>query len=437
VTSNTDLNLSFKSAGIVRRISIKVGDKVKSGQLLANLDQKDQLAALTSARGSLAAANANYQKVVDGSSSEEVAVAQVGLDNAKSQQNLLVDNAYRTYLNSTLEAIPDTGNTSTFIPTVTGTYTGTQEGTYKVTRTYGSTFSVAGLESISKTNYDPYLPTPLGTKGLYLTFASSEHVPTGNEWVVEIPNRRASDYVTNFNAWQSALKNRDATIAAAQANLDLAKAMARPADLEAARAQILSAQGSVLSAQAAVEATEIRAPSDGTVTKIDVKVGEVASSLTPVVVLQDVGNLYLEADVSEANIAEVKIGQTVEVTFDALSSDNKYVATVSSVDPASTVVSGVVNYRVKALLDRVEEIKPGMTANMSILTGEKANVLAVPVRAVLAHDGKKYVRVVTDPKTKAFQEQEVATGFEADGGLVEITSGISAGQEIVTFIDSK
>jgi multidrug efflux pump subunit AcrA (membrane-fusion protein) len=75
-----------------------------------------------------------------------------------------------------------------------------------------------------------------------------------------------------------------------------------------------------------------------------------------------------------------------------------------------------------------------MTANISILVAQKDKVLAVPLRAVISKDGKKVVRVINDPKKKTFDEKEVTTGLEADGGLVEITSGLSENQEVVTLI---
>ena len=87
--------------------------------------------------------------------------------------------------------------------------------------------------------------------------------------------------------------------------------------------------------------------------------------------MQDVGNLHVEADVSEANIASVQTGQSVDVTFDALGPDRHFSGTVLTVNPASTVVSGVVDYLVKASLPNIPDIKPGMTANMTILVGAK------------------------------------------------------------------
>ncbi len=447
VVSQTDLQLSFKTSGIVQRVNVKEGDKIKTGEILASLDQKDVSASLTSARGVLAQAEANYQKVLAGASSEDIALAQVTLDNAKSsleitkkQQQVLVDNAYSALLNSGLSAQAGSGNVGSVTATITGTYTGKDQGVYRIiinTTGSGLRFQVSGLE----TGEGPVdiTPQPLGTKGLYLQFSSTA-VPSNNVWTVSVPNNQASTYVTNYNAYQSALQTKDSavltaqnTVASAQAALDLKRAQARPADVQAAEAQILSAQGQVQAAQAAWENTVIRAPADGTITQVDVKVGELAQALKEALILQDVGNLHVEADVSEANIASLKTEQVVDITFDALGPDRHFSGVVQTINPGATVVSGVVNYKVKASISNLPEIKPGMTANMTILVSQKDNVLAVPQRAVIANGGKK-VRVIDDSKKKTYNEVEVKIGMEADGGMVEIVSGLSEGQEVVTYI---
>lgn len=452
VTSKTDLSLSFKTSGIVNNVNVKVGDKAKPGQILANLGQNDVAGQLTQAKGALAQAEANYQKVLDGSSDEEVFVAQVALDNAKasldntkSQQQVLVDNAYKTVLNSGLTAQAGSGNTTSVTAQVYGAYASTDQGSYKITIFPAGTnlqFQYTGLESGS--GLVSTTPQPLGKRGLYLSFSSSTGINTTDNWTVTIPNTQASTYVANYNAYQSALQTQQAsvsaaenTVAAAQANLDLKKAKARPADIQSAQAQVLTAQGQVQLAQANLENTIIRAPAGGTITSVDIKPGELATALKEAVILQDIDNLHIEANISEANIASIKPDQAVDVTFDALGTDRKFTAKVQSVDPASTLVSGVVNYKVTVGLDKLDEIKPGMTANVTILTAEKDDVLAVPLRAVITQDNKKYVRLITDTKTKTYQQKEVATGLEADGGLVEITNGLNQGQEVVTFIQSK
>jgi HlyD family secretion protein len=448
VVSGTDLHLSFKASGIVVRVSVKEGDKVKNGDVLATLDQKDQLASLTSARGSLAQAEANYQRVISGASNEDVAVTQVTLDNAKSslqttkeQQQVLVDNAFKTLLTGGLAAIPSSGNTSGVTATVTGSYTGTQQGSYKVSMYAtggGLHYQVSGLESGD--GLVDVTPQPVGTHGLYIQFSSAS-VPTNNSWVISIPNAQSSVYTANYNAYQSALQTQQAAVSSAQnavvsaqAALDLKKSQARPADVAAAQAQILSAQGQVQAAQASLENTIVRAPSGGTITQVDVKVGEQSSGLKEVMILQDVGNLHAEANVSEADIASLQQGQPVDYTFDALGSDRHFAGVVQTINPASTVVSGVVNYKITASLENIPDIKPGMTANMTVLVAKKDNVLAIPQQAIVNQNNKHYVRVIDDTKKKTYHQVEVKTGLQADGGLVEALSGVSEGQEIVTYI---
>jgi len=448
VVSSTDLELSFKSSGVVQRVNVKEGDKVKSGDILTTLDQKDQLASLTSARGSLASANANYQKVISGASSEEVTVAQVTLSNAKNvlentkkQQQVLVDNSYKALLNGSLSAIASSANSGSVAATVSGTYNGTEQGVYKISiyaTGNGLRFQVNGLESGD--GIVDSSPQPIGTRGLYILF-SSNSVPTNNIWTITIPNTQSPNYITYYNSYQSSIETQrsqvssaENSVAAAQAALDLRKAQARPADVQAAQAQILSASGQVQSAVSSLENTIIRSPANGTITQVDVKVGELASALKPLMVLQDVGNLHVEANVSEANIADLKTGQVVDITFDALGSDRHFTGVVQTVNPASTVISGVVNYKVVATIDAIQEVKPGMTANMSVLIDKKPSVLAVALRAVIVRDGKKFIRVIDDTKKKTYHEVEIKTGLEADRGLVEIISGVSEGTEVVTFI---
>jgi HlyD family secretion protein len=204
---------------------------------------------------------------------------------------------------------------------------------------------------------------------------------------------------------------------------------------------VLSAQGQVDAADAAVNNSIIVAPESGTITQVDIKVGEQATAMKEAIILQNISDLHAEADVSEANVASLQVGQPIDYTFDALGPDQHFAGKVLTVNPASTVISGVVDYLVKGSLDNVPAstqggpgIKPGMTANMTILVATKNGALAVPSTAIINNNNKQYVRVVTNDKNKTYKQVEVQTGLQADGGLVEITSGLSEGQEIITFM---
>ncbi len=448
VTSITDLALSFNASDVVSTIPVHVGDKVKKGQILATLNNRDELASLTTARGALALAKANYEKILEGATSEEIAIkevalssAQISLSNTKTTQDTLVANAYRALLNSTFEAVSSSNSSSVVTPpTISGTYTGTTEGIITIS-TYssgsGGYFTTTGLVSATgstSTNSN----VALGTSGLFISFPSGFNASAGIVWTITIPNTKAADYVTNLNAYNSALQTRDSAVATAQslvdqkqAELNLEKADARPVELAAADADILSAEGKYESASANYENTIIRAPADGTITVVDIKIGELATAQKAVITLQDVTDLYLEANINESNIANIKLGQPVKVTFDALPKDQIYNAVISSVDPGATIEDGIVNYKIKATLTDPVEIKPGMTANMTVIVFSKPKVLVVPQKSIIEKDGKTFVQTPINKKKGLTQDVAVTVGQTGDGNLVEVVSGISEGEEVV------
>ncbi len=239
---------------------------------------------------------------------------------------------------------------------------------------------------------------------------------------------------SQINSAQNQINSTKAALQQSEATLNQQKAKAQPADIDVAKAQLLSAQGSVEAAQANLNNTVLKAPADGTITQVNTKVGQQATAMQPVFVLQNVNALHAEAYVSEANVASLLIGQSVDYTFDSLGPDKHFAGKIMTIDPASTVISGVVNYLVKASLPNIPEIKPGMTVNMTILVATRENAVSVSSSAIINKNGEQYVRVIDDSKLKTYHEQKVETGLQADGGQVEILSGLSAGQEIVTLI---
>ncbi len=412
VVSSTDLSLGFEQSKMVSSIRVWVGAPVKKGDILANLSNGTERAAVSSARGSLLAAQARYKKVVEGSSNEQVKLAQVQLENAR-----------RTLLSEDLIAKPEDANdtaTAAITPTISGTYTGT-EGTYRLEldTIAQNLVRYSGLERGSFRASD-LVPQPLGTKGLFVKFPSGSIEQLSNAvWTITIPNIEGSAYIAN----KSSLDEK-------QAQLDLTRASAREADVDAALADVVVAQAGVDTAVAALEKTILRAPADGTITAVDIKIGEIAEVGKRAVALQDVSNLYLEANINESDIKSVALDQPVTVTFDAFPGDT-YQATVSSVDPAATIDDNVVNYKIKALLADIQTIKPGMTANLTIKTAEVPNVLVLPARTITIIDGKSTVQLVTDERRKKTVVHQIETGLKGDGNLVEIVSGINEGDRVL------
>ncbi|KKQ19098.1 MAG: Efflux transporter, RND family, MFP subunit [Candidatus Nomurabacteria bacterium GW2011_GWC2_36_9] len=436
VVSSTDLNLSFNGSGAVKSLRVKVGDKVKAGQVLATLEQGAELAALTSARGALAGAEARLKRTIEGSTSEEIALSEITLAQTKLTQDTLISNAYQNLLNSTPEAVPEDTSISHATPTISGTYNLGKEGKIYLKMylsSIGRSFHISGLTDGTGT-VDTVNPQPIGNSGLYIKFPEGATSDVSN-WIIEIPNKKASNYLANYNAYLAVKSQAQFAIDQRTAELAIKKSTARSSDIDLANADILSARGQLEAAVARYNNTVITAPLDGTITRIDIKIGELALAQKSAMILQDVSNIYLETNINEANIASLSLGMPVLITYDSFGTDRIFKGNITKIDPSSTLVSGVVNYKVTVSTEQVPDLRPGMTANMTIKVKEKAGVLAIPSRAIVTNDkGERTVRVITNPRKKKWKSVGVTTGIEGDGGMIEVLSGLSTGDEFVILI---
>ena len=441
VTSHTDLDLSFNKQGVVKTVSVEVGDKVRAGDVLATLDAGSEYALVTQARGSLAQAEAKKKSILEGASNEEITLAKVNLDtakkdyeNVKTEQETKVANAYSNLLNSTPEAISTNDNATIDPPTISGTYTLGKEGSLFITfHNAGNLyFSLSGLASGTGT-ISTTKPQPIGNTGLYI-LASSTADLNETTWVINIPNKKAAAYLTNQNAYQSALRTQESALSSAQSLIDqrtaelaVKQASARDSDVALADAEVLSAQGGLEKAQADYENNILRAPAPGTVTRVDIKIGELSDVHTPVVTVEDVDNLYVEADINESSISSLTIGQKVSITIDGLGTSRIFTGVVSHINPSSVTTDGIVNYKIKVSIDQHDpDIRPGMNAEITVIAFTKDNTISVPKAAVVEENGISYVNLITDLKKKKFVKKEVVLGETGDGNMVEVVSGLTS-----------
>lgn len=448
ITSKTDVSLSFKESGVISELPVTVGDRVKKGDVLAVLNQSFAKAKVTTARGALLAAEAKYQKT-DRSSKAEVDIAMrkyqkalSDLELGKTKQRLVVENAYRTLLSDSLVAVPDSTDDSTEAPIISGTYTGGIPGTYAIhlyasAANSGMSFRTAGLEDGYSGEVNTQNPVPLGSKGLYITFP--ETFSAGDVWIITIPNSLSVNYLANYTNYTEAVETEKSTIlsletelALAKSELELARSGGEKADTDLAYAEIISARGGLESAQAELENTVIRAPQDGTVTRIEGKLGEIIQAYASTITLQDIERLYVESEVNESDVARLSVGQPVTVSFDALPGSTA-TATIAEIDLSANTEGQVVNYKVLAQLSSTYGVRPGMTATMHIQTFEKKDALALPKAYIEYVEGKAFVRKIigeisNEPKTELV---EIITGASADGGLLEVVQGLRAGDVVL------
>ncbi len=174
----------------------------------------------------------------------------------------------------------------------------------------------------------------------------------------------------------------------AQSDFDTAetKYQEAVATLKAAEGNTLQTRGAYSQAQTNLKYSTIKSPVDGIVVSRNVDVGQTvaASFQTPTLftIAQDLTKMEIDTSVDEADISRVKVGQPVSFTVDAYP-ESHFVGKVTQIRNAPVVTQNVVTYVVVVGVDNKDlNLKPGMTANVSIETARKENVLRLPAAAL-------------------------------------------------------
>ncbi|MBN2257422.1 MAG: efflux RND transporter periplasmic adaptor subunit, partial [Anaerolineaceae bacterium] len=147
---------------------------------------------------------------------------------------------------------------------------------------------------------------------------------------------------------------------------------------------------------ATVNMQYIFAPFNGVVTMVNNKPGDQVRAGDPAIRLDDTAQLLVDVEISEVDINAIEVGQPVKLSFDAIM-DKAYDGIVLEVSRVGEMSAGVVNFTVKIGLTNADsDVKPGMTAAVTITTRQLENVLLVPNRAVRLVDGKRVVYILLD-----------------------------------------
>lgn len=172
----------------------------------------------------------------------------------------------------------------------------------------------------------------------------------------------------------------------------------------------------------------LKAPIDGVVAKVNKKVGEMVSSAeAPVELISP--HYEIEVDIPETDVAKLALNNSSTITLDAFGDDIKFAGKIISIDPASTEIQDVVYYKVKVAIDETDkQIKPGMTANVTVATALRENTLFAPSRSILTNDKGKYVRLLKNGQSV---ETPVKVGLKGDDGKTEILEGVNEGEEVI------
>jgi len=237
-------------------------------------------------------------------------------------------------------------------------------------------------------------------------------------------------------ASQTAVDIQKAGLDASKAALDLKKSGPRAVDVAPLRASVAQAQVAYEQAVNNLQNVEIIAPVDGTITDIGPNVGEQVSLNGPVVTMVGTQGYEVEANVPEADITKILTGQSVTTTLDAYGDDTQFTGAVTAKDPAETRIQDAIYYKIHVEIDPAgKEVKPGMTANVTVNTGDAKNALIIPLRAVRTKEdtGEKTVRILVNNQP---EERKIVIGLKGDEGRIEVTSGLNEGDQVIVADNS-
>ncbi|MEN6507887.1 MAG: efflux RND transporter periplasmic adaptor subunit [Smithella sp.] len=171
------------------------------------------------------------------------------------------------------------------------------------------------------------------------------------------------------------------------------------AQVKASEAQVEQTQAALSLAQTNLRYTQILSPVDGTVISRSIDVGQTvaASFQTPTLftIAQDLKKMQIDANIDEADIGRIKTNQPVTFTVDAYP-DMTFKGNVSEIRNSPTTIQNVVTYAVIVKVDNPElKLKPGMTANVSIVIDDKKDILRIPNAALRVKIMDKELRAVS------------------------------------------
>jgi len=405
VQPERSINLSPKTAGVLKSLLVQEGDRVKQGQILAYMDESNLRGQLTQAQGQLAAAEANLQKLRAGNRPEEIAQAQGQL--AEAQANL-----------QKLRA----GNRPEEIAQAQARLRNTQA-------------SLRQAEDDLRRNQE------LANAGAISLQTLNNARTTRDSAQAQMMEAQQALALAQAGSRQEDIAQAQAQVKQRQEALALAQAGSRSEDIAQARAQVMQAQGAVQNIQAQINDTVIRAPFDGVVTKkyadpgafvTPTTAGSAVSSATSSSILALASTNQVVADVAETNIPKLRLGQEVTIQADAYLGKT-FKGKVAQIAAQSIVEQNVTSFEVKVaiLSDPQQLLRSGMNVDVEFKVGQLDNALVVPTVAIVRQQNGTGVFVAGENGRPLFTP--IVTGVTVDDKTA-VQSGLTGTERVLVSL---
>jgi len=454
----SSVDLAFERSGRIARVNTDIGKTVSAGNVLVSLENADILAELSQAEANLEAEEIQLAELKKGTRPEEVAIsrakkssAETALIDAKNNLTDKIKDAYTKsddavrnkidqFFDNSLSSDPRLSsslNADAPLEQKTENARVSQETILKSWKISLGTLSIlSDLDayiSEAKKNLNGIVMF-LDLAASVVNSASSNAnltQTTLDGWRADTATGRANvnTALSNLSTAEEKLRTAESNLLIAERELELKESGATPEEISAEEAKVKSLSAAVDQKHAQLSKTFIVSPINGIVTKMDARQGEIVPANTKLVSVISSARLELEANIPEADVAKLKVGNIANIVLDAYGEDMPFEAKVISIEPAETIVEGVATYKTKfAFLQDDDRVKPGMTADITVFTDKRENVLAVPARALINRDSKKFVKILTANGT---EERQVSTGLRGSDGNVEVLEGLTEGDKII------
>ena len=237
----------------------------------------------------------------------------------------------------------------------------------------------------------------------------------------------ALDAATQAAELEQARANRELARSTQQRNQELfEKKFISKQALDASAATLRVQEAAVALAEARLGKTQIRAPFAGVIGIRSVSIGDYVKEGQDLINLEDIATLKVDFRLPEATLPQLKLGQPLEVTVDALPGE-KFTATLDAVDPL--VDAGGRSVSLRARLDnKAGTLRPGMFVRVRLALAEKADALMLPEQALVPDPAGAFVYRVVEGKA---EKVKVRTGVRREA-QVEIVEGLAAGDVVVS-----
>ncbi len=445
-------SLSWKTTGTVSNVNVSVGDKVKKGEVLMEIDPLTAPQSVVEAQIELVTAQEALEALLN-PSELEIATAQQAVTTAeqtledaqitlKYTENPLGESLYEAVDdaklaldnalgNQELERVSsDASSVKTTLDDMNLAYSRVQRAQVAM----DDCIKISCGERVARENELNNAQKAYQTAwDAYQTAKLQYDMNVASQTdTVETAQSDYDDAVANLNAallGPDALELKAAQDAVAVAEADLADKQATLDKLinGADRNDVAEAQATVLAAQATLETLYIKAPFDGDVLQVNYQTGNTASTSDVALIIADRSQMYVDVSVDEADISQLDNGDVATISFDSLP-DLTLTGKVTQISAVGEEVSGLVKYTARVTFDQTDpSLRLGMTTSASIVTETIEGALAVPIDAVQEDDQGEYVIRVQGGSTETVR---VVSGTVQDDDLVLVTGDLQAGDTV-------